>query len=69
MIVKIYDVKLAHDVIGGHVGVLNNSEKSSGNFGSIIMQKESDILRLFLQTNMADQSLKCKLRIVTPEKR
>ena len=30
---------------GGHVGVLNNSEKSLlGIFGSIIMQNKSDIL-------------------------
>ena len=28
---------LAHDVIGGHVGVLNNSEKVFWEFGAIIM--------------------------------
>ena len=38
---------LAHDVIGGHVGVLNNSEEVFWEFGAIIMLNASYIFLFF----------------------
>ena len=38
---------LAHDVIGGHVGVLNNSEKVFWEFGATIMLNASYVFLFF----------------------
>ena len=38
---------LAHDVFGGHVGVLNNSEKVFWEFGVIIMLNASYVFLFF----------------------
>ena len=44
---------LEHDVIGGHVGVLNSGEKVFWEFGAIFMLNGSYVFPFLLYTNMA----------------